>query len=99
MKSCLLSEISIELAIEGDRQLADLLRRRQGRLRQVGAQLDAAQLAVEGADLRQLRLHALKRIASPDEIARSVLYLASDAAAFTTGTAMVVDGGVSINRT
>jgi NAD(P)-dependent dehydrogenase (short-subunit alcohol dehydrogenase family) len=44
-------------------------------------------------------LHALKRIASPDEIARSVLYLASDAATFTTGTAMVVDGGVSINRT
>jgi NAD(P)-dependent dehydrogenase (short-subunit alcohol dehydrogenase family) len=44
-------------------------------------------------------LHALKRIASPDEIARSVVYLASDAATFTTGTAMVVDGGVSINRT
>lgn len=44
-------------------------------------------------------LHALKRIATPDEIARSVLYLASDASSFTTGTAMLVDGGVSINRT
>jgi NAD(P)-dependent dehydrogenase (short-subunit alcohol dehydrogenase family) len=44
-------------------------------------------------------MHALKRIATPDEIARSVLYLASDAASFTTGTAMLVDGGVSINRT
>lgn len=43
-------------------------------------------------------IHALKRIASPDEIAKSVLYLASDAASFTTGTAMLVDGGVSINR-
>ena len=44
-------------------------------------------------------LHALKRLACPDEIARSVLYLASDASSFTTGTAMLVDGGVSINRT
>lgn len=44
-------------------------------------------------------LHALKRLATPQEIARSVLYLASDAASFTTGTAMLVDGGVSISRT
>jgi NAD(P)-dependent dehydrogenase (short-subunit alcohol dehydrogenase family) len=44
-------------------------------------------------------LHALKRMAKPEEIARSVLYLASDASSFTTGTAMLVDGGVSINRT
>ena len=44
-------------------------------------------------------LHALKRIASPDEQARSVLYLASDASSFTTGTALLVDGGISINRT
>ncbi len=43
-------------------------------------------------------LHALKRIASPAEIARSVLYLASDASTFTTGSALLVDGGVSINR-
>jgi NAD(P)-dependent dehydrogenase (short-subunit alcohol dehydrogenase family) len=44
-------------------------------------------------------LHALKRLARPEEIARSVLHLASDAASFVTGTAMLVDGGVSINRT
>lgn len=44
-------------------------------------------------------LHALKRIAKPEEIAQSVLYLASDASSFVTGTAMLVDGGVSINRT
>ena len=44
-------------------------------------------------------LHALKRIAQPDEIARSALYLASDASSFTTGTALLADGGVSINRT
>lgn len=45
------------------------------------------------------RLHALKRVASPEEQARSVLYLASDDSSFTTGTALLVDGGVSINRT
>lgn len=43
-------------------------------------------------------LHALKRTASPEEIARSALYLASDASSFTTGTALLVDGGVSINK-
>lgn len=44
-------------------------------------------------------LHALKRVASPDELARSVLYLASDDSAFVTGTASLVDGGASITRT
>lgn len=44
-------------------------------------------------------LHALKRIAQPEEIAKSALYLASDLSSFTTGTALLADGGVSINRT
>lgn len=44
-------------------------------------------------------LHALKRISSPEEIAHSALYLASSASSFTTGTALLADGGVSINRT
>ncbi|HFF9491547.1 SDR family oxidoreductase [Serratia bockelmannii] len=41
-------------------------------------------------------LHALKRLAMPEEIAQAALYLASDASSFVTGTAMLVDGGVSI---
>lgn len=45
------------------------------------------------------KLHALKRLARPEEIARAALYLASDASSFTTGTALLADGGVSINRT
>ena len=44
-------------------------------------------------------LHALKRVAKPEEIARSALYLASDDSSFVTGTASLVDGGVSITRT
>lgn len=40
----------------------------------------------------------LKRMALPEEIA-SVLHLASDASSFITGTAFLVDGGVSIART
>ncbi|WP_157016299.1 SDR family oxidoreductase [Mesorhizobium xinjiangense] len=44
-------------------------------------------------------LHALKRVATPEEIAAAALYLASDAASFVTGTAMLADGGISINRT
>ncbi len=43
-------------------------------------------------------LNAMRRVASPVEMARSVLYLAADAT-FTTGTALLVDGGVSINHT
>ena len=40
-----------------------------------------------------LRRHALGRFGRPEDIAAAVLHLVSDAAAFTTGTTMVVDGG------
>ncbi|QEN90978.1 SDR family oxidoreductase [Labrys sp. KNU-23] len=44
-------------------------------------------------------LHALKRLAAPEEIARSALYLVSDLSSFVTGTALLADGGVSIMKT
>jgi 2-keto-3-deoxy-L-fuconate dehydrogenase len=42
--------------------------------------------------------HALKRMARPDEIAAAALYLASDEAAFVTGSAMVIDGGYTAGK-
>ncbi|WP_435100759.1 SDR family oxidoreductase [Arhodomonas sp. AD133] len=44
-------------------------------------------------------LHAMKRMATPEEVARAAVYLASEASSFVTGTAHRVDGGVSIART
>ena len=38
----------------------------------------------------------MKWITKPEEIALSALYLASDASSFTTGSALLVDSGVSI---
>ena len=37
----------------------------------------------------------LNRIASPQEIASAILYLASDAARFMTGSALQIDGGTT----
>jgi NAD(P)-dependent dehydrogenase (short-subunit alcohol dehydrogenase family) len=41
---------------------------------------------------------AIGRMATPEEIAASVLYLASDEAAFVTGTALEIDGGFSLGK-
>jgi NAD(P)-dependent dehydrogenase (short-subunit alcohol dehydrogenase family) len=37
---------------------------------------------------------AIKRMGNPDEIAKTVLFLASDAASFITGTEILADGGM-----
>jgi meso-butanediol dehydrogenase / (S,S)-butanediol dehydrogenase / diacetyl reductase len=38
--------------------------------------------------------YPLGRLGRPDVVAQSVLYLASDDAAWTTGTIVTVDGGI-----
>jgi NAD(P)-dependent dehydrogenase (short-subunit alcohol dehydrogenase family) len=44
-------------------------------------------------------LHALKRLAQPEEIATAAAFLLSDDASFVTGTALTADGGNSISKT
>ncbi len=41
---------------------------------------------------------AIGRMGKPEEIAAAALYLASDEAAFTTGTALEIDGGFSVGK-
>lgn len=38
-------------------------------------------------------LHAMKRIAQPEEIAQAALFLAGPASSFVTGSALFADGG------
>lgn len=60
----------------------------------VGRLLDAAAdpaAARAGLTARQ----PIGRLGTPDEVARAALYLASDDAAFVTGSALVIDGGLT----
>ena len=48
---------------------------------------------VAGATAAIASMHAMNRLATPEEIARSIVFLASDDASFMTGSELVVDGG------
>ncbi|MFB6150521.1 MAG: SDR family NAD(P)-dependent oxidoreductase [Haloarculaceae archaeon] len=54
-----------------------------------GPKLDEGSAFREGVDERT----PMDRVATPDEISGAALYLASDAASFTTGEIITVDGG------
>lgn len=66
-----------------------------------GTQTPMADIMANTDEMRDFvrNMHALKRLAEPEEQARAALYLASDASSFVTGTALLSDGGVSINKT
>lgn len=56
-------------------------------------------LLAEAADPKALRAELVARqpmgrLGTPEEVASAALYLASDEAAFVTGTALVIDGGL-----
>lgn len=65
-----------------------------------GTDTPMGQAVASTPEIRQsvANLHALKRIAEPEEIARAALFLLSDDASFVTGTALMADGGISICR-
>ena len=61
----------------------------------------ADQAAASGASVDDVReafiaRQPMGRVGSTDEIAALAVYLASDESAFTTGTAIVVDGGMTL---
>ncbi len=51
-------------------------------------------LSLPGVREEYAKLVPMGRVATPDEIAGAVLFLASDDASFVTGAMLVVDGGV-----
>ncbi len=88
----LMKSIAVEYGAEGIRSNA---------LLPGGTQTAMADVMADTEDMRAFvrEMHALKRISDPTEQAEAALFLASDASSFVTGTAFLVDGGVSICKT
>ena len=85
-------------AVEGLTKSAALRSRRVGGAREHGrpGTIDTAMLnRFAGTDERRAGLAGvpLKRVGRPEEIAQTILFLASDKASFITGASYLVDGG------
>ncbi len=93
--------IASKHAVEGLTKTAALEFAKQGiRVNAVapaGIDTDMADRFTGGAESEQKKafgaMHPVGRIGQPEEVAAAVLYLASDAAKFTTGISLPVDGG------
>ena len=46
---------------------------------------------------REMQNYPLRRFAKPEDIANGIVYLLSDAASFVTGTALKIDGGMTLS--
>lgn len=88
----LAKSLAVEYGAQGIRSNALLPGGTQTAMAEVMADTDEMREFVRG-------MHALKRISEPHEQADAALFLASDASSFITGTALLVDGGVSISKT
>lgn len=68
----------------------------------VDTDMARAGFAIDGDEAagmaRQRQQYPLKRVASAEEIAKAVLYLASDDARFITGESLVMDGGATVGK-
>lgn len=65
-----------------------------------GTDTEMGRAAVDNEPARQhiQNLHALKRMAQPQEIAHAALFAVSDESSFMTGSTLYVDGGISVVR-
>jgi len=50
-------------------------------------------LTEEGLKAMLIERHPIGRLGEPEEVAKAILFLASDDASFITGTELVIDGG------
>lgn len=46
---------------------------------------------------REMQNYPLRRFAKPEDVANGIVYLLSDAASFVTGTALKIDGGMTLS--
>ncbi|MHB8890639.1 MAG: SDR family NAD(P)-dependent oxidoreductase [Candidatus Limnocylindrales bacterium] len=62
----------------------------------IGTEMTKLGMRTPGWGETWLAMSPMRRLGEPVDVARAVLYLASDAAAFATGTDLIVDGGYTI---
>jgi NAD(P)-dependent dehydrogenase (short-subunit alcohol dehydrogenase family) len=62
----------------------------------IGTEMTKLGMATPGWGETWLAMSPMRRLGEPIDVARAVLFLASDASAFATGTDLIVDGGYTV---